>query len=126
MRLVPCTVKKAQRYVRIWHRHLKRVQGGLFAVALADDAGELVGVAIAGNPSRVWQGRGRFYITRCATNGARNACGTGPKGETCGTCAHAVRCRRYAKCGLNRPRWTHGIKTDIRLRTAACDKWVAA
>jgi hypothetical protein len=49
--------------------------------------------------------------------------GTGPAGETCATCKHAVRAKGYAKCGLNRPRWTGGIKTDIRLRTPACSKW---
>lgn len=52
--------------------------------------------------------------------------GMGPGGETCATCTHAVRCGRFAKCGANRIRWTGGIKTDIRLRTAACEKWVPA
>ena len=49
--------------------------------------------------------------------------GTGPAGETCGTCVHARRTDRYAKCALNLAKWTHGIKTDIRLRMAACKKW---
>ena len=49
--------------------------------------------------------------------------GTGPAGETCGSCAHASRRHRYAKCRLLRARWTHGIKTDIRLRTPACSRW---
>lgn len=52
--------------------------------------------------------------------------GTGPAGETCGTCAHVVRIRlakTYLKCGLNRTRWTGGPKTDIRMRSPACDKW---
>ena len=45
-------------------------------------------------------------------------------GETCRTCAHAVR-REYAnvhhKCGLNRDRWTASVNTDIRLKDAACN-----
>ncbi len=71
--IVPITVKKATAYVRELHRHLPRVQGGLFAAALADASG-IRGVAIAGNPARVWQGTGRFVITRVATDGCGNGC----------------------------------------------------
>lgn len=72
--ITPMTVKAAQRAVKEWHRHLPRVQGGLFAVGVAED-GELVGVGIAGNPSRVWQGTGRICITRVAVReGVKNAC----------------------------------------------------
>ena len=58
--------------------------------------------------------------------GYRSFPGTGPAGETCGSCAHACRFRRWAKCALMRAKWTGGPKTDIRLRTPACDKWEAA
>lgn len=51
--------------------------------------------------------------------------GTGPKGETCGTCTHKVSMRKYRKCELNRPRWTHGPGTDILARSPACSKWEA-
>lgn len=74
MRVVPCTVKAACRQVKAWHRHLPELQGGLFAAAVANDAGEVVGVAVAGNPSRVWQGTGRVVITRVATDETPNAC----------------------------------------------------
>jgi len=49
----------------------------------------------------------------------------GPEGETCATCKWAVRTRHYSKCGhpIMRPRWTHGVATDIRLKTRACAKW---
>ena len=73
MRVVPCTVKAAQAYVREHHRHLPRLQGGLFAAAL-EDAGAIVGVAVWGNPARVWQGTGRGVVTRVATEGRKNAC----------------------------------------------------
>ena len=70
---MPCTVKAAQKFVAEHHRHLKKVQGGLFAAAVAV-GGKVVGVAIAGNPARVWQGTGRIAILRVATDGSRNAC----------------------------------------------------
>lgn len=55
--------------------------------------------------------------------------GTGPEGETCGSCAHLVRKQlagTYLKCGLNRDRWTGGGKTDVRARDAACKAWASA
>ncbi len=73
IRTVPMTVRAAMRKVSDWHRHLPDLQGGLFAAGVAID-GELVGVAIAGNPARVWQGTGRIVISRVATNGEKNAC----------------------------------------------------
>ena len=53
--------------------------------------------------------------------------GTGPAGETCGTCKHIFRhpTGRYRKCELARARWTGGFKTDILARTPACRKWQA-
>jgi len=69
----PITVKAARKLVKEWHRHLPDVQGGLFSAAVSVD-GAIVGVAIAGNPARVWQGTGRFVISRVATDGSRNAC----------------------------------------------------
>lgn len=52
--------------------------------------------------------------------------GTGPAGETCGTCRHAKRGRRWAKCALTRGRWTMSYGTDIKLRMDACSKWERA
>lgn len=74
MKLSSCTVKEARRLVKIWHRHLADIQGGLFAVKCVDDAGNCVGVAIAGNPAQEWQGTGRIVISRVATTEAKNAC----------------------------------------------------
>ena len=39
-----------------------------------DDDGVCLGVAIAGNPARSWQGTDRLIISRVATEGAENAC----------------------------------------------------
>ncbi|MFO0271337.1 MAG: hypothetical protein ACK53W_12485 [Gemmatimonadota bacterium] len=52
--------------------------------------------------------------------------GTGPEGETCGSCLHLIRFRQskvWAKCGLMRAHWTRGSATDVRVRDAACRKW---
>lgn len=48
MHLAPCTVKAAMKWVREWHRHLPRIQGGMFAVRVIDDTRACLGVGIAG------------------------------------------------------------------------------
>lgn len=55
--------------------------------------------------------------------------GTGPEGETCGTCRHLFRNRMskvYLKCLREEHRWTGGAKTDVRKRDAACGGWEKA
>lgn len=52
--------------------------------------------------------------------------GTGPAGETCGSCKHCASGNRYSKCALNRARWTHGRATDILVRSPACRHWEGA
>jgi hypothetical protein len=51
--------------------------------------------------------------------------GTGPQGETCGSCKHIHREEKYRKCSLNRAAWTGGPRTDILARAPACLKWIA-
>lgn len=63
--IAPCTVKAALKLVSEKHRHLPKLQGGLFAAKLLQ-SGECIGVGVFGNPSRVWQNTGRGVITRCA------------------------------------------------------------
>ena len=70
----PCTVKAAKAWVAQTHRHLERVNGGLFASSLIDDAGQLHAVAIAGTGAPEWEGTGRMTITRVASDGVRNGC----------------------------------------------------
>src|SRR5262245_48192891 len=74
MRLWPITVKKSLKVVRAWHRHLPKLQGGLFAVQCIDDDGVCRGVGIVGNPCMEWQDTGRCVIVRVATEGYENAC----------------------------------------------------
>lgn len=55
--------------------------------------------------------------------------GTGPVGETCGSCWHLDRVqmgKTYLKCGRMRAHWTGGEATDVRAGDAACHKWEAA
>lgn len=55
--------------------------------------------------------------------------GTGPAGETCGSCEHLVRRRMastYLKCGLMQAHWTRSSATDIRAGSSACGQWQAA
>jgi hypothetical protein len=54
--------------------------------------------------------------------------GTGPKGQTCGTCGHRVLIhyhnRAYNKCAVLRDQWTHGPGTDLRRKDEACSRFV--
>ena len=73
LRVVPCTIKAAMRWIAEHHRHLPRVNGGRFAVAISDDRG-LRGVGLVGNGPRVWEGTSKMVITRVATDGVNNGC----------------------------------------------------
>lgn len=54
--------------------------------------------------------------------------GTGPVGETCGSCAHVVKCgaghsKQWHKCRLSEGKWTNGRGSDVLARSPACEKW---
>jgi hypothetical protein len=52
--------------------------------------------------------------------------GTGPEGETCGSCKHLARrqmSKAYIKCGLTKATWTGGPGSDIRAKDPACSRW---
>lgn len=54
--------------------------------------------------------------------------GTGPEGETCGSCAHIRRLneggnRTYPKCYLMSASWGKSARTDILVRSPACYRW---
>jgi hypothetical protein len=71
--------------------------------------------------------RGKHYVQ---PRGGADRPGTGPQGETCGSCQHLYRVgtrsgKSFPKCLLNRAKWTHGGATDVRVRWAACSKWEA-
>lgn len=71
--IVPVTISDALSFVAQHHRHNAAPQGALFAVGCGET--EIRGVAIVGRPvSRVLQDGWTVEITRCCTDGARNAC----------------------------------------------------
>jgi hypothetical protein len=52
--------------------------------------------------------------------------GSGPEGETCGTCKNLISrhmSKTYFKCDL--VDWTGGPGTDIRKKSPACSHWEA-
>lgn len=74
--IVPTTLKEASKFVEFHHRHHRPPQGGLFAVAVAEqDAEQPCGVAIVGRPvSRHVDDGWTVEVTRLCTLGQRNAC----------------------------------------------------
>lgn len=64
--------------------------------------------------------------TRSKKTGHAAPPGTGPTGETCGSCRHLFRNRlakTYLKCNLRRSTWTGGAATDVRARDPSCKCW---
>ena len=70
--------------------------------------------------------RGKHYVE---PRGYADKPGTGPKGETCGSCRHLCRAgtggKRFPKCVLTEAAWTSTRRTDVLVRAAACSKWQA-
>lgn len=55
--------------------------------------------------------------------------GSGPPGQTCGTCAKlCVRryARNYYKCRVLMKHWSNGFGTDVKLKDQACMSWEPA
>lgn len=75
MELRPISIKAAMRIVDEWHRHLEKPQGARFAIA-AWHGGQLVGVALVGNPQARMTAKDKTVaeVIRVATNGTPNAC----------------------------------------------------
>jgi len=72
--IVPITLKKANEFIKEFHRHNKPPRGHKFSIGLNDNDGKLVGVAVAGRPSaRLLDDGLTLEITRTCTNGTRNA-----------------------------------------------------
>lgn len=64
--------------------------------------------------------RGKHYVH---PRGYAHYPGTGPVGETCKTCQHCIKFRRWNKCDKSRYRWTGGRASDILASAAACKFW---
>ena len=75
LQITPITFRAANFFVKEYHRHHKPVQGMKFAVAVKEDDGRFIGVAIVGRPvSRHLDNGLTLEVNRCCTTGERNAC----------------------------------------------------
>lgn len=73
--VVPITFAEASEFVHRHHRHHPPSVGHKFSLAVADDAGEVRGVAVVGRPkARGYDNGWTLEVTRVATDGAKNAC----------------------------------------------------
>jgi hypothetical protein len=59
--------------------------------------------------------------TKLPGDGYAASPGSGPKGETCSSCANCKKLGRFNKCGLVKRKWERS--TDIRLDAPACLHW---
>ncbi|MGI9269639.1 MAG: XF1762 family protein, partial [Porticoccus sp.] len=50
MKIIPFTLRKANEFVKLHHRHSKTVVGCKFSIAAINEAGDVIGVAIVGRP----------------------------------------------------------------------------
>jgi hypothetical protein len=72
--IVPVTFRQACVFIAEHHRHHRPPAGMKFALGVADDSGELVGVATVGRPVARHMDDGRtLEVTRTCTRGSRNA-----------------------------------------------------
>lgn len=109
LRVAPCTIAEALRYVSALHRHLPRLNGGLFACSIEDELGQVRGVGVFGHPPRAWQGTGAGAILRVATDGVPNGC----------TMIMGALCRAAAALGYDRVyTWTLPEEGGASLRAA--------
>lgn len=72
--LVPVTLREAHAFVAQHHRHHRPDRGGRFAIG-ASKGERIVGVIVVGRPkARMLSDDYTAEVTRCCTDGSRNAC----------------------------------------------------
>jgi hypothetical protein len=123
-RLVPITGKAALAFIHDVHRHLPRLQGALWAVSV-EDMGQIVGVATAGNPARVWQGTGRFVISRVAVRHGEawdEAWGASEHGAPYCSMLYASLCRAGKALGYQEA-WTYTLPHERGVSLVASGFW---
>jgi hypothetical protein len=75
LRVVPTNLREANAFVARHHRHHPPDRGCICVLAVADGEEHVRGVAIVGRPkARGLQDGFTAEVTRCCTDGARNAC----------------------------------------------------
>jgi hypothetical protein len=74
VKIIPITFRRACEFVAEHHRHNKPPRGHKFSIGLQDDAGNLIGVAMAGRPISRHQDNGlTLEVNRTCTDGTFNA-----------------------------------------------------
>lgn len=75
LRLVPLRQAEAKSYIARIHRHNRPPLGMIFCVGVADESGDVRGVATVGRPvARNLDDGVTLEVTRVCTDGAKNAC----------------------------------------------------
>ena len=75
LRIIPCSIERANSLVSQWHRHHKSVSQARFALAVVDHVQQVRGVAIVGRPvARILDNGWTLEVNRVATDGCPNAC----------------------------------------------------
>lgn len=93
LRIRPITHRAANAFVHQLHRHSRPTVGAVIAVAVADAADQIRGVAIAGRPvAPALQDGLTMEILRVCTDGSRNACSM-----LYGACRRAARALGYQR-----------------------------
>lgn len=73
--VTPINLDEANAFVAEHHRHHRPVPGAKFTLAVSDELGKVRGVAIVGRPvARMSDNGWTLEVTRCCTDGAKNAC----------------------------------------------------
>ena len=73
--IVPLPLDEANAFVAQHHRHHKPTVGHKFSLGVADEAGQIRGVAIVGRPvARMLDNGLTLEVSRLATDGCPNAC----------------------------------------------------
>jgi hypothetical protein len=73
MELVHIELKQANEYILANHRHHGRIQGHRFSLGVTVD-GKLAGVCVVGRPVGGQHQGDWVEVTRCCTDGTKNAC----------------------------------------------------
>lgn len=108
--ITPVSLREANAFVERVHRHHPPSRGCFFCVAVADEAGEIRGVAIVGRPvARMLQDGYTAEVLRVATDGCPNACSA-----LYGACWRAARAIGYRRIGT----YTLATEPGTSLRAA--------
>uniref|UniRef100_A0A6M3M0Q1 N-acetyltransferase domain-containing protein n=1 Tax=viral metagenome TaxID=1070528 RepID=A0A6M3M0Q1_9ZZZZ len=118
LELRPCTVRHGVKWVNATHRKLSKIQGAMWAVRVLRD-GEMVGVAMVGNPARMLAEEGVLCVLRVSVlEGQPNVCSM-----LYGACGRAARAMGATSLvtythldepgtSLKAAGWVHGGVTD--------------